>query len=406
MGILACSGQMVPACPLDALAFQPGARLRTALSAWLHLDDPWVVDVVLATVVANMAGGDPLWLLLVNPPSTGKTELVQLFRHLPECGWLPEVTENTFLSGLQRSSPTGPTVPARDASLLFRWTDPMLRGGRPPVRVMLVQDLTSLITQRRERRDIVFGQLRQIYDGRFAKSTGMGDDLLWEGYLGLLGAVTPHYDEVAELNSTLGERFLLFRPSRLDPLAEATRATQPGAAAKDWCTLVAKVATKAFANAVKSLSGVVLPPAAQDGVAHLASLTARGRTPVSRDSYSRVLRSVPEPEGPARLAQQQRKLLIGLCAARSCSVPGSPELEVLAKVARDSIPALRFLVLSALTVGPLDLAGVVAVVQKPRTTVRYQLEDLQAIGLVRQASSQWSLEPGFLETALSTGFLR
>src|SRR5262249_59057887 len=106
-------------------------------------------------------------------------------------------------------------------SPLFRWTDPRFRRGKPPVRVMLVQDLTGLITTRREKRDEIFGQLREIYDGRLVKRTGMGDDLRWEGYLGLLGAVTPKYDEVAELHSVLGERFVLYRPLRTDPEAEA-----------------------------------------------------------------------------------------------------------------------------------------------------------------------------------------
>ena len=131
----------------------------------------------------------------MNPASSGKTELVQMFAGADTCAWLPEVTENTFLSGFQRE----PSVSAPQHSLLFRWTRPALRRGRPPVRVVLVQDLTGLITARREKRDTVFGQLRQIYDGRFVKSTGMGDDLIWKGYLGLLGAVTPKYDDVAEL---------------------------------------------------------------------------------------------------------------------------------------------------------------------------------------------------------------
>lgn len=76
--------------------------LRAALEPYLYLGDPWAVDVALATVVANSANGVPLWVLLVNPPGTGKTELVQLFTHVETCKWLSQVTENTFLSGLQR----------------------------------------------------------------------------------------------------------------------------------------------------------------------------------------------------------------------------------------------------------------------------------------------------------------
>ncbi len=114
------------------------AQLRKALAKYLHLDDPWVVDVALATVVANLIGEEPLWLLLVNPPSTGKTELVQMFKEVPNCEWLAEVTENTFLSGRRGDASERRPQEDRQNSLLYRWTDPSLRGDQPLVRVMLI----------------------------------------------------------------------------------------------------------------------------------------------------------------------------------------------------------------------------------------------------------------------------
>jgi len=181
----------------------PSTKLREKLEHYLHLDDPWVQDVALATIVANVTGDEPLWMLLVNPPGTGKTELVQMFDQVGHCDWLAEVTENTFLSGLRHTESQDGNLD-KSNSLLHRWTDSEIRKGKPPIRVMLIQDLTGLITQDRRKRDAVFGQLRQIYDGRLVKSTGMGIDLKWEGYLGLFGAVTPAFDEVSEINSILG----------------------------------------------------------------------------------------------------------------------------------------------------------------------------------------------------------
>ncbi len=49
----------------------PSTKLREKLEHYLHLDDPWVQSVALAAIVANMTGDEPLWVLLVNPPSTG-----------------------------------------------------------------------------------------------------------------------------------------------------------------------------------------------------------------------------------------------------------------------------------------------------------------------------------------------
>jgi hypothetical protein len=42
----------------------------------LYLPDPSPVQIVVGTVVANLLSGDPVWLLLVGPPSSGKTELL------------------------------------------------------------------------------------------------------------------------------------------------------------------------------------------------------------------------------------------------------------------------------------------------------------------------------------------
>jgi len=364
----------------------PAAVLRDALTRHLHLDDAWVVDVALATVVGNALGGDPLWLLLVSPPSSGKTELVQMFAAVETAAWLAEITENSFLSGLQLRTRSGPGRTAPKHSLLFRWTRTELRAGKPAVRVMLVQDLTGLITSRREKRDAVFGQLRQIYDGRLAKSTGVGDDLLWEGYLGLLGAVTPKYDDVAELFTVLGERFLLYRPLRTDPDAEARAAV--GRAGLEWREEVAEIAAVMVQLGVRRLARVEIPEWAGDRLIALAQVTAAGRATVPREGYRRVIRVLPEPEGPARLVQQFGKLLRGVCAVRALDGPGEPELAAIAKVARDTMPRTRLVALEALAAGGGTKQEISGRTRLPLTTCEYLLQDLVALGIAEQEQSE------------------
>jgi hypothetical protein len=382
----------------------PAASLRGAVEPFLHLDDPWVTDVALATIVANLTGGsDPLWLLLVNPSSTAKTEVVQLFRKIPECAWLAELTVNTFLSGLQREDASGARRGGREHSLLFQWTDPVLRGDRP-----VVQDLTGLITNQREKRDAVFGQLRQIYDGRLVKHTGMGEELIWEGFLGLLGGVTPRIDQVAELNSSLGERFLLYRPLRRDPLAEARQAVEV-AHEGEWLRQAgAQIATAAVVLAAKRLSRVVIPESVKECLVILAQLTAVGRAAVHRDGQ-KILQFVPQPEGPARLVKELNKLLISLCACRGRSTPNTEDMATLAAVARSSIPALRLRVLQTL-LGGGGHAGLIAQrLALPRSTVLYVLQDLQAVGMITREGDEtkgfWDLEPSHCKMAEATGFL-
>ena len=369
------------------------AQLSQALAKYLHLDDPWVVDVALATVVANLMGEEPLWLLLVNPPSTGKTELVQMFKKVKTCDWLAEVTENSFLSGRKGDSADKGDMSDRQNSLLYRWTDPNLRGKQPLVRVMLIQDLTGLIIADRKKRDAVFGQLRQIYDGRLVKSTGMGDDLLWEGYLGLFGAVTPAIDDVAELNSILGERFVLYRPLRKDVEAEATKAL--GRKEAHWRDRIAVKVRQAIDQAEQGLSQVKIPGQFNQRLLALAQFTAKGRTAVPRSGYNKDITSLPAPEGPGRLIRQFLKFLQGLCAVRACIRPTEGELQVLAKVARDSIPAIRLPLIEALYLEPQSKDPLSHSTGIPQSTLFYRLEDLKVLGIAREANKRWSLTDEF-----------
>ena len=363
----------------------PSAELRQALDPYLHMDDPWVIDVALATIVANAMPGDPLWMLFVNPSSTGKTEYVQLFDQVVWCEWLAEITDNTLLSGLQSTSEersqSKSSTTNTHYSLLHRWTDPKLRQGKPPVRVMLIQDLTGMITQDRRKRDAIFGQLRQTYDGRLVKSTGMGDDLVWKGYLGCLGAVTPVIDTVVELNTTLGERFILYRPMRRDSTAEAEKQLSRKASSR-WREQMARKTATIVEQCVAKTSGIHIRKRWQQRVVALAQFVAYGRTMVSRDGYTKDVKYFPEPEGPGRLTGQLSKLLRGLCVVRGRRSPSEVELQILAKVARDSLPALRLKVLEA--IWKADWTACTAI---PKTTFRHIVEDLQMLGIVEKGQS-------------------
>ncbi len=50
---------------------------------WLHIDDTAPMLAAAAAVVANLVVGDPVWLLIVGPPSGGKTEIISSCSALP-----------------------------------------------------------------------------------------------------------------------------------------------------------------------------------------------------------------------------------------------------------------------------------------------------------------------------------
>src|SRR5439155_25966347 len=66
---------------------------------WLHLPDPDALLAVLGAVAANRLPGDPVWLLLVGSPSSGKSEILQAVGSLPDVYPTASLTEGGLLSG-------------------------------------------------------------------------------------------------------------------------------------------------------------------------------------------------------------------------------------------------------------------------------------------------------------------
>jgi hypothetical protein len=76
-------------------------ELHEQFQRYLYLPDLVAIDVAAAAVVAHRAGGDPLWLQFVSPPSSGKTEILQSLTDCPEVYKLSSLTGQTFVSGFQ-----------------------------------------------------------------------------------------------------------------------------------------------------------------------------------------------------------------------------------------------------------------------------------------------------------------
>ncbi len=340
------------------------ATLVKTFREWLHLPDLGAVYATLGTVAANWMRGDPVWLLLVGPPSSGKTELVCALAKLPHVRFAALLTEAALLSG------TSTKERAKDAKggLLREIGD---------FGILIMKDFTSTLAQNRDTRAQALSALREIYDGHWSRPVGTegGKVLHWGGKVGLVAGCTPAIDAHHAVLSELGDRFIFYR---LPP----TDAAKQGAAALDLdddgqmrAELVAAV-TDFFATVKPPDKPPKLKAGERDRMIALATLGARCRSAVERDGRTRELLFVPEAEPPARLVKALWRLLEGSTAI---GVDRATAWQVVTKTALDCMPSRRRTALEALTtLTEPDTTDVAEQASQPTPTIRLALEDLTA----------------------------
>ena len=177
------------------------AGLLTQLRTWQHLPDPVHVIATFATAATRNAEGEPCWLLLVAPPSSGKTKTAGVLDDITDAR-LNEVTAAGLL-GWSRGKIVKPT------GILTR----ISKHG-----LVTFGDLSSLLaTSDRGGRDQVFGLLRRAYDGHVTRDiappgkTDSDERLSWSGRLTVIACVTGAIDRYTAHADQLGPRWLYIR---------------------------------------------------------------------------------------------------------------------------------------------------------------------------------------------------
>jgi hypothetical protein len=339
---------------------------------WLSLGDPSPVYAVAATLVANRAPGDPVWLLLVCAPSTGKTEILSAATRLPWVIPAAKVTEASLLSGTsKRERTTGAT-----GGLLRQVGD---------FGVLLCKDFTSVLAQNKDARAEAMAGLREVYDGEWHRPVGTdgGRVLTWRGKCGLIGGVTPALDQYGQVLSSLGDRFLLLRlpDANVDDFGAA--ALRHGEQEHQMRHELREALAGLVEHADKAHVNRALDAEERRRLIRLAAYTARTRTAVVRDGYRQDVVYLPQVEGPGRLVKAYARLLGGL-EAIGCDQQTA--WETLTRIAIDCAPALRTKVIRELVKRPArvrtsDIAAATDIVTK--TASRY-LEDLTLLKLAER----------------------
>jgi hypothetical protein len=167
------------------------------------LGDEYDLDAlhaVLATAAVERLDGDLLWLMIISGSGNAKTETVQALDGIAATITSTIASEGALLSA------TSAKERAKDA------TGGLLRkmGGRG---VLVIKDVTSILSANRDTRAMVLAALREVYDGRWSRNVGTngGVTLEWTGRIAVVGAVTTAWDQAHAVIASMGDRFVLFR---------------------------------------------------------------------------------------------------------------------------------------------------------------------------------------------------
>lgn len=363
----------------------------------LLLADRDIVRLMTAVILANQLDGPPTWMLIVAAPSGGKSTLLMC---LDELELLPgkrmtffisDLTENTLASGFRAGG--------SDASLLTK----MPIGG-----MFIFKDFTSLLTKRREGRDAIMGQLREVYDRKFDKQTGNGNNISWKGKVGALAGVTEAVHEYMSQMSIMGDRFIMYsmrQPDRMEAVRFVMKLKVEGNTQEAKLETAKKTLQTYLRHAAQKMGNAQLHMAEEDQekLMVIADFATKVRSGVVEDERRGHITFVPSAEMPIRLIDQLLSIGTALSHMRKIEDKdpqlGEGEMHLLYKIAFDSIPLKRRWALRQLAKYTLGVttAGVAVTLGYETEVVKGWLAQLNALGIARRIKStgegdQWVLE--------------
>lgn len=334
--------------------------------------------IAAATLLTTRIPGDPLWLYVVGPPSTGKTVIVDsLAADAEHCESVSKLTAKTLVSGW-----VDPNDPENDPSLF-----PRLKG-----RALLVKDFTAVMTMGSGVLEELYGLLRDCYDGKVRVPYGNGKIVEKNDvYFPLIAAVT---DAIKGDNrSHLGERFLrceVLGPGHDD---DATIDAAMGSVVRDPAR-EAKLAAlgQAISDYLKSVPVDLsqlpdLEPEVHVKVRNLSRVIGHIRAFVERDhSENRDMLYRPRAEGGARVAKQLKKLGIAIALLLQKKTVDDDVFHLIRKVGMDTVEGLLLETLKTLMRGECiwTTDNLRDRLRRKKTSLVRNLYDLEEVGVIER----------------------
>ena len=121
-------------------------KFKEVCHKWLVIGNDEYIDVQFGAIFANRLDSKPVWLYIVGPPGSGKTEILQSFTGSKEIYSLSSLTANTLISGrCQSEKEKDPSLlPKLDGKVLIIKDFTVILKGNSDIRLALLRMLTSV----------------------------------------------------------------------------------------------------------------------------------------------------------------------------------------------------------------------------------------------------------------------
>ncbi len=372
---------------LEPISFE---ELEKKIHEWMLVADTGIIKLLPTIIIANrLKGHDPIWTMLIGPSGGGKTEFLNMLLDLEDMYPISLLTPNTFLSGMYG---------AKDTSLL-----PQINN-----KILLFKDWTTLLSQNKDSRNEIFGQLREIYDGGMKKPFGNGKVAEWKGKVGLVAGVTEAFDLIQQMHTTLGERFINYRVRMPDRIETGRRAQKNGPRQSEMRNELRK-AFYAFMKGIK-IPDVEpeLPEDVKEEIVQVSNFVTMARSGVIREfSIKREVIFVPAAEMPTRSVQQFSLLGVAFIIVNG-GIYDAKDMNIIYRLALDSIPKTNYMVIKEMARKDQRTTAEIATdLGYPTSPIRMYLENLALLGVCTRIkgpdsdeggnADRWTLKNDFLQ---------
>ena len=328
---------------------------------------------------------------MVAPSGGVKTELIRSYREYPKSYSLDYLTSHTLVSGLAEKDRDGNTVPR--AGILQD-----LDG-----KVLHLKDFTTILSSSEENRQAIYGQLRSAFDGYYEAAFGtMREPVRVSSRFGLVAGVTPAIDKYTQMNSLLGERFLMVRSSP-NPL-EATKRASTVSGRETQMRMELRAAASSFIKSLRFQDVPGYSVTQEEALPRIGGYVARMRTSVwARYDRGTIVDMDPvEGEVPTRVTKQLKKLGQLLAIINGHESVTEAEIQTLRRVARDTCDPKRQKIIEAFHyVGFNAILTQADVVGHTRGlyygTVQNQLQIMKVLDILTESSSLYRVNDSFRE---------